>query len=88
MSTIEEIAYSDLLIVVLSPYKQEAERQLEIIDRTLAKLDSSDTPKIIINNKCDLVDYDEYPYVSAREHINLDILKEEILEKLDPVALY
>ncbi|MFW5782606.1 MAG: GTPase HflX [Candidatus Muiribacteriaceae bacterium] len=88
MSTIEEIAYSDLLIVVLSPYKEEAERQLEIIRKTLEKLECSDKPTIIINNKCDLVDNEEYPYVSAKEHTNLDLLKEEILEKLDPATQY
>jgi len=78
LSTIEEISFSDLLVIVLSPIEKEAERQLDIIEKTLEKLDSNDKKKIIIQNKCDLVDEYEYPFVSAKTHKNLDILKREI----------
>ncbi|PLX19407.1 MAG: GTPase HflX [Candidatus Muiribacterium halophilum] len=82
LSTIEEISFSDLLIIVLSPHEKEAKRQLEIIDDTLEKLESNDKKKIIIQNKCDLIENCDYPFVSAKTHKNLDTLKIKIKEAL------
>ena len=82
LSTIEEITYSDLLIIVLSPFEKEAQRQLEIIENTLEKLESNDKTKIIIQNKCDLIEECEYPFVSAKQHTNLERLKKEIAKIL------
>ncbi|MCK9225974.1 MAG: GTPase HflX [Candidatus Muirbacterium halophilum] len=82
LATIEEIKFSDLLIVVLSSDQEQADLQLKIINNTLEKLDCSDKKKIIIRNKADLVDNREFPYVSAKENINIDVLRNKIKEAI------
>jgi len=83
LSTIEEIRFSDILVIVLSPFEEEAEKQLDIILDTLKKLDCHNKPHIIIKNKADLVENRDFPYVSAKDNINIDKLKEKIREELD-----
>ena len=82
LATIEEIKFSDLLVLVLSPDEEEADTQLKIIEKTLERLDCNDKKKIIIRNKADLVSHREFPYVSAKKNINIDRLRQEISQSL------
>jgi len=85
MTTSEEITFSDFIIVVLSPDNEIAEKQKKIIDNTLKKIGCDNKPQIIVYNKCDLVDKSEYPFISAKEKINIEKLKSEILEAVPPI---
>ena len=52
-STLEEAAYSDLILKVCDLSDEEASTQLEITDQVLAELECSDIPQLVVYNKCD-----------------------------------
>ncbi|MGM0609410.1 MAG: GTPase HflX [Candidatus Muiribacteriota bacterium] len=83
MSTIEEIKFSDLLVIVLSPYEEKSLMQKQIILNTLKQLNCENKPYIIVKNKSDLVSKNEYPYISAKKDLNIKKLKKNITEVLN-----
>ncbi len=86
-STLEEIKYADLLLIVLDssdPYHKEHRK---VTDKTLAELGAGDIPRIYVMNKCDLIDRREtggivsgenIVYISAKKGEGIDDLLEKI----------
>jgi len=97
-STLEETIYSDLIVLVvdLSEKEEVIERKILVCLDTLKKIGADKVPKIMILNKIDLLTNDQVLCkieelkkimtktipISALRKINLDLLKEEILEIL------
>lgn len=52
-STLEEAAYSDLILKVCDLSDEEAATQLEVTDQVLKELDCAGIPQMIVYNKCD-----------------------------------
>ncbi len=52
-STLEEAAYSDLILKVCDLSDEEAATQLEVTDQVLSELDCADIPQMVVYNKCD-----------------------------------
>ncbi|MBO4356158.1 MAG: GTPase HflX [Clostridia bacterium] len=52
-STLEEVKYSDAILVVLDASDPEAESQLEVTEKLLFELGASYVPRIYALNKCD-----------------------------------
>lgn len=52
-STLEEAAYSDVIVKVADAADPERETQLEVTDQVLAELGCEDIPQLTIYNKCD-----------------------------------
>lgn len=52
-STLEEAAYSDVIVKVADAADEERETQLEVTDQVLSELDCGDIPQLTVYNKCD-----------------------------------
>ncbi len=52
-STLEEAAYSDLILKVCDLADEESATQLEVTDQVLQSLGCADIPQMIVYNKCD-----------------------------------
>lgn len=52
-STLEEAAYSDLIVKVADASDEEREAQLAVTDEVLASLGCADIPQLTVYNKCD-----------------------------------
>ena len=82
-STLEEAAYSDVIVKVADAADDERETQLEVTDQVLAELGCEDIPQITVYNKCDKAGAVPFQpgvlLTSARTGRGLDAL----LQKLD-----
>lgn len=88
-STLEEIAYSDLILVLgdLSNLKR-LRRQLITVEQVLAEIGAGNIPRILVLNKLDLLDHadiaaieHEFPtavFVSAKREIGLSTLLKHV----------
>lgn len=94
-STLEEVIYSDVLCHVVDSSAEDAQLQIEAVEKVLEELGALEKTSILILNKIDLVDAqkveelrelykEKYKIVaiSAVERINLDELLKEIEEQL------
>ncbi len=52
-STLEEAAFSDVIVKVADAADDERENQLEVTDQVLSELDCGDIPQLTVYNKCD-----------------------------------
>ena len=81
-STLEEVVYADLLVHVIDVSNSEHNVQERVVLNVLKELGAGDKPIIKVYNKCDKIDINEKEenaiYISAKENINLDLLKEKI----------
>ena len=82
-STLEEAAYSDVIVKVADAADDEREAQLEVTDQVLAELGCGGIPQITVYNKCDKAGAVPFQpgvlLTSARTGRGLDAL----LQKLD-----
>ncbi|MDO5717996.1 MAG: GTPase HflX [Tissierellia bacterium] len=91
-STLEGIAYADLILIVLDASSENLSRQKEAIRQTIDDMDISDIPKIEVFNKMDVVEdpilltpgtlSDESIFISALEDEGINKLLESIESKL------
>ena len=90
-TTLSEVAEADILLHVVDINNPQFEEQMQVVDETLAELNASDKPTIIVFNKIDLLHDEErqalqglklrYPhtaFISAGRGIGINALKEEI----------
>ncbi len=87
-STLDEVKYADILLIVLDSSDPEAESQLKVTEEVITDLGSSGKPTLLVYNKCDLVnDYNNYSsdtngvFVSASSGLGI----EELLLKIESV---
>ncbi len=88
-STLEEATRADLLLIVCDAADPECESQLAVTESLLAELGAGDLPRVIVYNKCDLVDgllsaplSDNRVFLSAREGRGIPELLEAISREL------
>ncbi|MFH1516025.1 MAG: GTPase HflX [bacterium] len=89
-ATLEEIRFSDLLLIVVDITDDDHREKLDVVNSTLDDIGAGDLPKLVVYNKADLLDGSE-PIdpailefsVSAKRGDGLKIL----LEKLDSMTL-
>ena len=93
-ATLEEITEADLLLHVVDISHPNANQHIEAVEDTLAEIDASDIPRILVMNKLDRLN-DEIPRVttidsykasvsiSARNNLHLDRLAESMIDVLD-----
>ncbi len=90
-STLEETRQADLLIHVIDAADPENEEYIAQVNNVLKEIDAQDVPQLKVYNKIDLTDtpvhadYDAEGniirlWVSAKENLGLDLLKELIVE--------
>lgn len=65
-STLDEIRGADLILHVLDASSPERERQMAAVDETLEQIGAHEIPRILVFNKCDLVDGSERIALAAR----------------------
>jgi len=98
-STLEETIYSDLILLVLdiSEGVEKIEKKNSICLETIDRIEASGIPIITVLNKIDLLSEEETKQklealkakvknpilISALRHTNLELLKQEILKKLE-----
>ncbi len=90
-STLDEAAYSDIIIMMTDASDKENQAQLEVTEKLLSDLDAGGKPTLCVFNKCDL-DGESIPkpptsvpsenvfYVSAKTGQNIDALVERLTQ--------
>lgn len=87
-ATLEEVQEADLLLHVVDASAQERFQQMEVTKQTLNLLHADHIPILLVYNKCDQTNepfpdcHDDTIYISAREHLGLDLLRSQIAEIL------
>ena len=91
-STLDEVREADLLIHVVDISHQAFEDQIEVVNKTLAEIDKTEKPMIIVFNKVDaftFVEKDEDDLGPVlRENISLDDLKRTWMNKLQDNCIF
>ena len=86
-STLDEVREADLLIHVLDISHANFEDQFNVVNETLAEIDNSEKPTIIVFNKIDAFTYvekeDDDLSPNSRENISLDELKKTWMSKMN-----
>lgn len=86
-STLDEVREADLLVHILDISHPQFEDHYQVVNETLAEIDKSDKPTIVVFNKVDA-----YTYVEKEEddlspdeahHVSLDELKKTWMAKLN-----
>ena len=88
-ATLDEVVYADLLVHVVDAAYENYEFQIEVTDKVIEELGAAGKERITAFNKCDLIgevpidsDKHEHVYISAKTGMNMDILRDKIVEKL------
>ncbi len=91
-STLDEVREADLLLHVVDVSHPDFEEQIEVVNKTLADLNSGDKPMMVVFNKVDAFSYipkDEDDLTpKSRENITLDELKQTWMAKLDDNCIF
>ncbi len=91
-STLDEVREADLLVHVVDISHPDFEEQIKVVEKTLADLDSSQKPSIIVFNKIDAYTYveKEADDLSPRtkENISLEELKHTWMAKLNDSCIF
>lgn len=90
-STLDEVRYSDLLLIVVDAHDENHQDQIDVTAKTLKELGAQQIPHITVMNKSDLIagprpeGYDSYNdkiYVSAATGTGMEELTSAIKEKV------
>lgn len=91
-STLDEVREADLLIHVVDISHPAFEEQIEVVNKTLAEIDKSEKPMILVFNKVDaftFVKKDEDDLTPrTRENIDLDELKRTWMAKMQDNCIF
>ena len=89
-STLDEVVYADILLVVSDVNDPEVNEHLEVTKSVIEELGASDKPIIYVYNKCDLTNGVSYAILSdnsvclsAHTGDGIDILLEMIIEEIE-----
>lgn len=88
-STLDEVVYADILLVVSDINDPEVREHLEVTKTVIDELGASDKPIIYVYNKCDLTDgvsyaiaYDNSVCLSAKSGNGIDVLLDMIITEI------
>jgi GTP-binding protein HflX len=85
-ATLEEVVDADLILLVQDLSNPQKKAQFTAVQEVLKQIEASDVPMLQVWNKADCVDEDKWPAegvtVSAVSELNIDALKEQIVEEL------
>lgn len=87
-STLEETIQADLLLIVLDVSSPQAQKQYEVVQSVLTKINAHNIPQIVVGNKIDASKTPKLQIkapiieISAKKGIGLDRLKDAIMSKL------
>lgn len=85
-STLEEVSQADLILHVIDDSSDQKLNHMEVTQKTLEKLEASDTKTFIVHNKCDRSGFKEpsenHYYISAKTHEGMEQLLKGIVEVL------
>lgn len=88
-STLDEVKYSDLLLIVSDATDSEAPEHLKVTEEVISELGASDKPRLYVYNKCDKLDEvslnarnADSVFVSAKTGYGIDELLNLIEKKL------
>lgn len=93
-ATLDETVHADLLLHVVDAVSEQREQQIAQVNQVLSEVNASQIPQLLVMNKIDLsnelvrhprVEYDdigrpERIFISAREGIGLDLLRQILAE--------
>lgn len=83
-STLDEVREADILIHVVDVSAPDFEEQMEVVQKTLKDICASDKPQLIVFNKIDNYEYEEYDEFSLeprnKDNRSLEDLKKEYIE--------
>jgi GTP-binding protein HflX len=94
-STLDEVRYADLLLHVVDAAHNNAEEHYRRTNKILKDIDADKAPRLVLLNKCDLLDEEVLPrldnslkpnsfyHISASTGAGLDILLKRLLEFVD-----
>ena len=91
-ATLEEVVEADLLLHVVDVAHPEAESQIDAVDEVLKELDAFERPTLMVFNKVDLLENEEYTQlfrnkypdslaISAQNGTGLEALKDLLAER-------
>ena len=91
-ATLEEVVEADLLLHVVDVAHPEAESQIDAVDEVLKELDAFERPTLMVFNKVDLLENEEYTQlfrnkypdslaISAQDGVGLEALKDLLTER-------
>jgi len=89
-STLDEVVYSDLLLIVSDASDTECEAQISVTENVIAELGAGEKPRIYVYNKSDKLDVipqyssvrDDEVYISAKSGLGIDDMLEKITKIL------
>ncbi len=91
-STLDEVREADLLVHVVDISHPDFEEQIKVVEKTLADLDSSNKPSIIVFNKIDAYTYIEKEADDlaprTKENISLEELMKTWMAKLNDNCIF
>lgn len=87
-STLDEVSGADLLLHVVDISDESYERQIDAVNEVLGQIDAASAPRILVFNKCDLLDdetlsamkkrYPQACFVSSLTKQGIDVLLADI----------
>lgn len=91
-STLDEVREADLLVHVVDISHPTFEEQIEVVNRTLAEIDKTEKPVVLVFNKVDAFTFvpkeEDDLTPSTRENISLDELKRTWMGKLGKDCIF
>ena len=91
-STLDEVREADLLVHIVDISHPTFEEQIEVVNRTLAEIDKTEKPMIMVFNKVDAFTFvpkeEDDLTPRGRENIDLDELKRTWMGKLQDNCIF
>ena len=91
-STLDEVRESDLLLHIVDISNPNFENQIEVVNQTLAEIDTIDKPLILVFNKTDAYSYIEKEEddltPKTKENISLEEWKNTWISKMDDNTIF
>ena len=91
-STLDEVREADLLVHVVDISHPTFEEQIEVVNKTLAEIDKTEKPMIMVFNKVDAFSFvpkeEDDLTPRTRENIDLDELKSTWMSKLGDDCIF
>ena len=87
-STLDEVVYSDLLLIVADASDPESSAQIAVTEQVIEELGAKDKPRIYVYNKCDVADLAEIyknedtVFISSKTGEGIDTLLDKIIIEL------